>query len=56
MIAEWRKGCSVSQGRIKGDQHPATCVGCTRALVEAIESRLRQDAAWMPPEHKEEAC
>lgn len=38
MIAEWRKGCTVSNHSAVG---PATCVECTGALIDALEKRLR---------------
>lgn len=35
MIAEWRKGCSVSK-------HPVDCPACTEALINAIEAREKE--------------
>lgn len=36
MIAEWRKGCSVSR------KHPVDCPECTEALINAIEAREKE--------------
>ncbi len=35
MIAEWRKGCSMSP-----TGNPAACIDCTSALIEALEKLL----------------
>lgn len=47
MIQEWRKGCSNTQRYIGGRtvcEHPENCTDCTRALVDAIEAKLKRDA------------
>ena len=33
MIAEWRKGCSIS------GKHPVECSACTEALIDKIEQK-----------------
>lgn len=38
LIAEWRKGCSDAP-----PEHPEDCRACTAALIDAIESELKQD-------------
>ncbi len=49
MINEWRKGCSCASLA-----HPEECQSCTRALIEALHSRLlRFDP---PPESAEESA
>lgn len=41
MIAEWRRGCScAAPGR------PEECRECTRALVDALERKLKEDGRW----------
>lgn len=38
MVAEWRKGCScASQGK------PEECLECTRALIDMLEAKLREE-------------
>lgn len=50
MIAEWRKGCSNAgpmndtvYGKKAGSTEPEQCRECTRALIDAIEAKLRED-------------
>jgi len=49
MIAEWRKGCScggppfdLGMGNAEGTTSPAQCEECTVALIDALESVLRE--------------
>lgn len=44
MIAEWRKGCSVTD-TLSPDAHPVDCKDCTIGLIDALEKRL-QNTLW----------
>lgn len=37
MIAEWHKGCSCAP-----KESPEECHECTRALIDALEARLKE--------------
>lgn len=38
MIAEWRKGCSLSE-----PGHPEHCTACTVGLINALEKKLTEE-------------
>ncbi len=40
MIAEWRKGCSVTNSNPRAKLEPQHCAECTAGLISAIESAL----------------
>lgn len=49
MIAEWRKGCSCAgayfdkmMGHPEGTTQPEECHECTRGLIDALETKLKE--------------
>lgn len=47
MIAEWKKGCSIAGPQSGEGDSPANCFECTAALIDALESVLREPSVEM---------